>query len=170
MSLVNIAEKTNELKKRIDKEDEGIYYFGMRDKESGVKDGYGIMILEDGSIRDGSWKSDEFDGPKCKEITSDGYTYEGDIKSGKRHGEGVLKMPDQSIYTGQFKEGDIWGKGKMEWNKGSNTRKYDGDWKKGKMDGKGHYKWDDGREYFGEYRGGRKFGVGSLAWPDGRKY
>jgi hypothetical protein len=71
-------------------------------------------------------------------------TYFGDVRNGKRHGQGL-----------------------MRWNSGA---WYNGSWKYDKMDGFGQYHWADGKVYKGELRQGEFHGQGVQTLRDGQRY
>ena len=65
---------------------------------------------------------------------ADGSSYEGEMKDGKRHGEGIWVRSDGSEYTGQWTNDKPEGFGTFVW---PNGRKFQGYWKSGKRHGKG---------------------------------
>lgn len=113
----------------------------------------------------------------------DGATYTGQMKDGKYHGTGILKVRNRipegeldngsrselfktsslrrnksevSIFQGQFLEGELEGHG--TWTVG-NIIIYEGNWKKGKMHGHGKQIEHD-KIYVGEFCYGKKEGFG----------
>ncbi len=62
--------------------------------------------------------------------TSQGTTYTGAFKDGKRHGHGTYTGADGTTYTGEWKDGKRNGQGTYTGTYGNNT--YTGEWKDGK--------------------------------------
>ena len=56
-------------------------------------------------------------------------TYEGDVKKGKAHGEGIITFADGSKYEGKFKKNKIHGKGKLLYD----NNVFEGKFKRGKF-------------------------------------
>lgn len=129
-----------------------------------------------------------------KETYKDGSYYEGEMKDGFRHGQGVYVWDDGDKYVGQFVKGVRQGKGTYYWKNGS---KYDGEWQNGKKHGNGiiYYqdgtsnkvvydnnkvvstspnnikkKYKDGSYYEGEMKGDIRHGKGTYCWSNGEKY
>ena len=57
-------------------------------------------------------------------------TYEGDVKKGMAHGEGIFTFSDGSKYEGKFKKNKIHGKGKYTDLEGN---VFEGKWRRGKF-------------------------------------
>lgn len=75
--------------------------------------------------------------------------------------------PDGGRYFGPLVNGQLHGKGRLEWSNGTT---YEGDFKDGLMSGKGRLQQSDGRTYDGEFRNGEFTGKGTLARKDGARY
>src|SRR5579859_6594499 len=101
----------------------------------------------------------------------DGIIYTGQMKNGKFHGTGILKVENRgrvsfprrnesevSIFQGHFFEGELEGHG--TWTV-ANIIRYEGNWKKGKMHGHGKKLETDGM-YVGEFCYGKREGFGKL--------
>ena len=88
----------------------------------GVFDGKGEFLFDTGSVYEGDWENDFFDGVGQLKIPSEG-TYEGAFLDGLKSGHGIFAWDD----------GDI----------------YEGEWKKDHMDGQGVYTTKDGTVYTG---------------------
>jgi len=86
--------------------------------------------------------------------------YVGDLKDGKRHGQGTLTKPNGDMYEGEFRDGERTGQGKFNWSDGE---KYVGEFKDGKQDGQGTYTHSDGRKYVGEWKDGYRTGQGTFS-------
>eukprot|EP00984_Skeletonema_dohrnii_P002245 scaffold786_cov91-Skeletonema_dohrnii-CCMP3373.AAC.3 len=71
-----------------------------------------------------------------------GDTYIGQVdSSGRKNGQGILRMANGDVYKGQFKDGMLHGEGKYTWAEGG---EYDGEWSNNKEHGKGIFKDKDG--------------------------
>ena len=78
--------------------------------------------------------------------------YEGNLKDGKRHGEGIETFPSGKKYEGQWRDGKRHGKGTLTYSDG---QKYEGQWKNGLKHGKGTETSPDGSKYVGEFKDGQ---------------
>ena len=58
------------------------------------------------------------------------FTYEGEVKKGKAHGEGIITFADGSKYEGKFKKNKIHGKGKFT---DSDNNVFEGKFRRGKF-------------------------------------
>jgi len=81
----------------------------------------------------------------------DGSRYEGEMKDGKREGEGALVRPDGTKYEGQWQNNVPEGFGTITWPDG---RQFKGYWKKGKRHGEGVEISSDGKELEGRWEEG----------------
>eukprot|EP00040_Diaphanoeca_grandis_P002509 m.21967 g.21967 ORF g.21967 m.21967 type:complete len:279 (-) comp13630_c0_seq1:210-1046(-) len=102
------------------------------------KNGLGTMEWEDGSIYEGMWKDDVF------------------------NGQGQLNTKE-GVYEGAFVDGLRHGKGKMRW---SNGQKYTGGWFNDEMHGKGTLREINGDKYFGSMEANIKSGKGTLTYKN----
>ncbi len=73
----------------------------------------------------------------------DGSRYEGELKDGKREGEGTWAKPDGTKYSGQ--------------------------WSNDRPDGLGTFVWPDGRRFKGYWKSGKRHGKGIEILPDGKR-
>lgn len=96
---------------------------------------------------------------------SSGAIYEGEWKSGKPHGQGVMSVPgkDGYEYTGGFVEGQRSGQGKCRF---ANGRIYEGEWKADEMNGQGTVHGAPGADDYETYTG--SFELGQRSGPQGR--
>ena len=80
---------------------------------------------------------------------SDGSRYEGEHRSGMRHGHGTYTWADGNRYEGEWHEDKMHGEGTMTWHYGD---QYEGEYRNGRRHGRGAYTWADGRRFEGEWR------------------
>ena len=174
--------------------DKKIAYFGTWSKINLKKEGWGIIIDENGNKYEGSWKSDKMHG-YGRIISINGDYYEGDISKGNFEGNGTFYSSQQNmlykgsfkknlfegegiqtfqnfdnkkiIYEGQFKKGKREGKGKFDFGEGNF---YEGDFKNDKFEGEGYFKFKDGREYKGHWKENEMNGKGVFIWDSDKKY
>ena len=93
-----------------------------------------------------------------------GYTYVGEFKDGKAHGQGTLKYPNGGEYIGGYKNGKRHGLGTFNM---ANGDIYVGEFKDSKRNGKGTYTYANGDIYVGEYSNNKKNGQGTHTFIDG---
>ena len=94
------------------------------------------------------------------------YTYIGEFKNGKKHGQGTKTWLNGDKYIGQWENNKPHGVG-TGIRRGA---KYEGDWKNGRRNGKGTCVWPSGSRYKGEWKDDKKHGKGTNIFPDGNKY
>ncbi len=82
---------------------------------------------------------------------SDGSRYEGEVRDGKRQGQGTWIRPDGVQYTGHWNNDKPDGQGTITWPDG---KKYAGQWSQGKRHGKGTEILPDGSRIEGEWENG----------------
>jgi len=169
-------------------------YFGTWSKNTLKKEGWGIIIDENGNKYEGGFKSDKLDG-YCRIISVNGDYYEGEIKKGIVEGNGIFFSAEKGMlyngefknnlfegtgeqvydnyenhkitYVGQFKHGKREGKGKLSFDDGNY---YEGNFTKDKFDGEGYFKFNDGREYKGNWKENEMNGEGVFIWNENQKY
>jgi hypothetical protein len=73
--------------------------------------GRGMMIYDEGFMKEGMWKDDKMIGYGIEISFLNGF-YEGEFKNGLRDGMGILQELNGSTYKGTFKEDYIHGVGK----------------------------------------------------------
>lgn len=150
----------------------------------------GTVKFPDGHICSGSFVNASLEGKGIWLSTDKSAKYEGQFKSGSRHGSGVLTEKDGSKYVGQFQNGKFHGKGTRTYSNGniyigdfsngkshgiglethSDARRYQGGFSNGNRSGKGVYTWSTGQCYDGEWKDNLKHGVGKFTYADGRVY
>ena len=156
-------------------------YEGMLDSRD-IRDGFGQITYEDGSIYEGEWKSDKRDGYgrliECESnwhvgfwkkdlrdgfgtrLIEDGRRIEGMFVNDKVSGEAQITCPNGSYYKGFFKDNIfISGTGKEIYSSG---KEYTGQFVDGKYSGEGTLTYEDGSIYKGNFKNGMGNGQGSL--------
>ena len=169
-------------------------YCGTWCKNTLKKEGWGILIDENGNKYEGGWKSDQMDG-YGRMISINGDYYEGDINKGIIEGNGTFYSSqnmmlykgsfknnffegkgeqtfqnfknEKAVYEGQFKAGKREGIGKFNFGDGNF---YEGDFKNDKFDGEGYFKFKDGREYKGFWKNNEMNGKGVFTWDETKRY
>ena len=76
---------------------------------------------------------------------------------------GVLNYSNGDSYEGEFKNGKKHGNGTMNWDNG----KYKGQWKENLPDGEGIYTSVDGSAYEGSWKNGKQHGKGMFFFYNG---
>jgi hypothetical protein len=99
-------------------------------------------------------------------VASDG-RYEGEIREGMKHGQGIITWPNGNRYEGEFRNGKKHGRGIQTW---ANGNRHEGEYRDGKRHGRGNYTWPDGTRYEGEYRNGKQHGRENYTWANGDRY
>jgi hypothetical protein len=96
--------------------------------------------------------------------------YEGEMKNGKKHGEGKLFYLDNLWYEGDFVEDTLSGKGKL-YKLSGGMLKYEGQMKDNIMNGQGVFYFDNGKiMYEGQWSEGMYDGFGILYSTSGNLY
>lgn len=98
---------------------------------------------------------------------SNGNQYDGDMKDGRKHGQGTLMYADGGKYIGSWENDRKHGRGKNVW---ANGNEYDGEWKNNKRHGEGKLKYCDGGYYTGHWENDKKNGRGVNKWANGDEY
>ena len=151
-----------------------------------IKNGYGILLQNNGEKKVGTWNNNIFEGWNYY-IDNNGTLYIGFFVNGKLNGKGESYDLNGTIYTGDFINNKPEGNGKETNNifiyegefkngkkegKGKIFYKNNGDWYEGRFEndnfnGGGHYVWNkNGYEYFGNYKNGIIDGNGIFKYGD----
>ncbi len=111
----------------------------------------------------------EFDDDRDEALISYGNSdvYEGDMKSGTRHGLGTLHFENGNWYVGEFHQGVIEGAGTLYL---SEDEYYEGTWDDNFLNGEGRYMKVNDYEYIGEFENDMLSGRGVLTFDNGEYY
>jgi len=77
------------------------YVFSTECISGDCRDGYGIMVFDDGSYYEGDWRNGKMDG-KGSYIYKDGQKYIGSWKSGEINGQGEFSEYQPYLYGLKF--------------------------------------------------------------------
>ena len=147
-----------------------IKYYGSWNPITMKKEGWGILIDQDGNKYEGGWENDMING-YGRLISINGDYYEGGIKSGAFEGSGIFYSNERKMmYKGEFKNNLFEGKGEHAFENNEDKFKYEGMFKEGKREGKGKFIFGDGIIYEGDFSNDKFDGEGSFKWNDGREY
>ena len=152
--------------------------------EDDERSGKGTMTYKNGRVEKGIWKDGKLVSststnsqttnttttqPQSPIVTKtyDNGEYVGQMKDGKRHGQGTYTYANGNKYEGQWEYGLRHGQGTFTWASGSI---YVGEYKDDKRHGQGTYNWADGAKYVGEWKDDKRNGQGTMTWADGEKY
>mmetsp|Transcript_24835 Transcript_24835/g.28354 ORF Transcript_24835/g.28354 Transcript_24835/m.28354 type:complete len:344 (-) Transcript_24835:539-1570(-) len=138
---------------------QGYWLYGMREK-------VGVEVKMDGSIYEGGFVKDKYDG-RGRKIFSDGSYYEGSWEDGVRHGSGTFVDVYKAKYSGDWKADKKDGKCIEEWPEGEI---FQGHYKDGRKNGHGEFKWKNGSKYIGEFNNDCMHGRGRYVWNNGNEY
>jgi len=111
---------------------------------------------EDGSMYKGQLRDGRRHGNGVWTSASEQYT--GKWKDDQRDGQGKQTWSDGRIYEGQFSGGKFHGHGRMEWHMPTGLMVYEGQYVDDLKDGRGRYVWPDKRIYDGEWKRGMRDG------------
>ncbi len=84
-------------------------------------------------------------------------SYEGTVRAGLLHGQGIYLWADGARYEGGWKDGKLHGQGEIFYANGNGYR---GAWQDDEMHGQGTFLFDDGDECDGTWRRDRLVGLG----------
>lgn len=87
-----------------------------------------------------------------------GDTYEGEMRSGRLHGQGLYTWSNGTVYEGNYANSCKEGKGKLTM---PDKSVYEGDFVSNKMEGTGLYTFANGDLYQGEFQNGKRSGTGT---------
>lgn len=95
------------------------------------------------------------------------WSYDGDMKAGRRSGQGVLTTARGVRYEGGFVDDRYSGRGTLRYPSGMVQ---EGEFVAGRMDGACALTWHQGDRYEGECKGGRLEGTGQIRFANGDRY
>eukprot|EP01016_Furgasonia_blochmanni_P000704 TRINITY_DN1020_c0_g1_i10.p1 TRINITY_DN1020_c0_g1~~TRINITY_DN1020_c0_g1_i10.p1 ORF type:complete len:419 (+),score=58.08 TRINITY_DN1020_c0_g1_i10:65-1321(+) len=142
------------------------FEFDVDDEEDKYLPFLGPYMFENGAVYEGQWKSGMRHG-RGSQYWSDGSVYQGYWRNNLANGKGRLVHADGDVYEGTWKDDKAHGYGRYVHVDGS---RYEGDWYEDKQHGVGTETWPDGATYHGEYQMGKKHGRGVFKWSDGTSY
>ena len=90
---------------------------------------------------------------------SDGSTYRGSLVDGNMNGRGFIQWADGSSYKGEFKENKMDGEGILSWPNGDI---YSGSFSDGLMDGIGRLRWKAGKTFYGLFEKNKRTNQGII--------
>ena len=110
--------------------------------------------------------------PGTMEKYENGDVYEGEIKDGKRNGQGTMTYANGDVYEGTWVDGQRSGEGIYTWADSTEAvpHFYTGQWEDGKKNGQGTMYFTNGGIYKGEFIDDLLNGQGVLTWTDGDVY
>ena len=138
--------------KRVYHGEHGGEYVG--DFRAGIRCGNGRLTCttrdSSESLYEGEWVDDLRHG-RGKIQYKNGNVYEGEFRSGERHGQCVFtNVAANTVYTGNFEKNNYFsGHGKMIFHNTGNI--YEGEWRNNKMQGFGVMLYATGDKYEGEW-------------------
>ena len=96
-----------------------------------------------------------------------GNRYEGEMRNGKKEGQGTYIFKSGEKYVGKWKNDTYNGKGVLTL---ANGEKYTGKFENGKYEGKGTFFYLKGHKYIGSFKNSKREGQGTFTFSSGRKY
>lgn len=136
------------------------------DAQTGLISGTGKVEFTDGRSYQGALKNGRKTGLGTH-AWADGLRYEGAWVEDVQTGRGKLVFVNGDSYEGDFIVNERTGQGVFQ-QKSGNT--YTGQWLRGQRDGSGVEEWANGQRYEGGWKANRKEGVGLMRFPDGGTY
>eukprot|EP00397_Hematodinium_sp_SG-2012_P051762 GEMP01060840.1.p1 GENE.GEMP01060840.1~~GEMP01060840.1.p1 ORF type:complete len:230 (+),score=42.49 GEMP01060840.1:37-690(+) len=125
--------------------------------EGDLPEKYSFKPTADKPELDNSWGNND----AGRSSYTNGDTYTGDFKDGKKHGHGVYVYRNDDEYSGTYVENERHGVGLFTYAAGG---KYHGNFSNGKRHGEGTYFYTNGDVYCGEWYEGLKHGKGIYAF------
>jgi hypothetical protein len=130
----------------------------------GLREGYGIEVKEDGSVREGVWRDGSLRDGRIYNF--DGSYYEGKIYNNEPEGIGKRVTTEGEVFSGLWSQGSQIN-GERHFNDG---HRYFGQIYKNLFHGKGNYIWPDGSTYHGEFNLCSMNGQGKYTSNEGDSY
>ncbi|XBI50479.1 hypothetical protein VPH35_113870 [Triticum aestivum] len=129
-------------------------------------EGSGRYTWSDGTIYDGEWRTGMRHG-QGKTLWPSGASYEGEYAGGYIYGEGTYTGQDNIVYKGRWKLNRKHGLGCQTYPNGD---MFQGSWIQGEIQGHGKYTWGNGNTYTGNMKNGKMSGKGTFTWKNGDSY
>ncbi len=136
------------------------------DAQTGLISGNGKVEFTDGRSYQGALKNGRKTGVGTH-VWADGLRYEGNWVDDVQTGRGKLVFVNGDSYEGDFVVNERTGQGVFR-QKSGNT--YSGLWLRGQRDGNGVEEWANGQRYEGAWKANGKEGLGQMRFPDGGTY
>lgn len=136
------------------------------DPKTGIISGNGRVEFTDGRSYQGALKNGRKTGVGTH-LWADGLRYEGNWVDDVQSGRGKLVFVNGDSYEGDFVANERTGQGVFR-QKNGNT--YSGLWLRGQREGSGTEEWANGQRYEGGWKDNRKEGLGRMRFPDGGTY
>lgn len=161
-------------------EGDGLLEFENKDSyrgnfKRGKFSGYGVYCTFDGEKYEGFWKNGVRHGKGTilfvSGIEKKKEKYEGQFLNGVACGIGTLFFKNGDVYKGEFRDGKIFGKGKLTTfrskNEGDEQEVYEGEFENDLLDGYGCYMQGNKEVYLGFWRKGKRHGKGQYLDENG---
>jgi len=129
--------------------------------------GDGVYTEADGSRYEGNWKTGVRHGQGVQWWALSGDEYQGEWQNDRRHGQGRHCCADGRVYSGSWAEDREEGRGRLV---DADNSAFEGNFLRGRFHGPGTKVWPNGQRYKGEWKDGKKHGRGILSCPDGSFY
>ena len=100
-------------------------------------------------------------------VTSGGFRYKGEWRDGLKHGRGIETWPSGGSYDGEWRDNRRHGQGVLVTSDGD---RYEGEWRNHAQNGQGTYNWANGDRYEGGWRNNGHSGPGTKIWANGTHY
>ena len=130
---------------------------------NGYLNGSGKKYIPGKPVQEGTWFYGEYLTDMKPHTMANGGTYYGELKDGKRSGQGIIVYANKSIYKGNFANDLANGHGVYSYGDGL---KYDGYWRDDNREGSGTQKYKNGT-YVGNFKNNLRSGHGTYTDLDG---
>ena len=132
----------------------------LKDPRHAAREGKrGIMWYPQGAIFEGQWKSGKRHGLGYLSIQT-GYKYTGEWAADVPNGKGYESVPSKISVDGRFDNGVPQGMGVLLYNPQLNNYRYEGEFLNGRRHGKGVIFYDTGDTFAGTFEHGKRHGRG----------
>ena len=114
-NFVNSNNLVNVHNMKISEDEESAVYSGQMIKDTDIKQGFGIMRWPDGTVYEGLWMNNLYNG-RGKLYHASGDLYEGEFVDDMAQGFGIYRHANGSKYVGYWNQDKQHGFGKEKWN------------------------------------------------------